>query len=213
MKNIAVILVIIVLAVIVWVQYAKLKRLSPPEAYDYAFREDLDLDYHNPAVLHAYYTSGHEVGVFAREVWREEGVNVRIPESENSTSRKAVAHYTRLRAYTDSLGARLSRSYKLKQSGYSNADIVAMETEGVSPQLLKVRKTFASEYLVKGDKNPGVFELQARLLEKGYLMPHDGYYWSETEEAVKAYQRANKLFPSGSATQELLLHLIAHPGK
>ncbi|HHG86060.1 MAG TPA: peptidoglycan-binding protein [Bacteroidetes bacterium] len=213
MKKIAVILLIIVLAVIVCVQYAKLSRLSPPEAFEYTFREDVDLDYHNPAVLGDYYETGYAVGSYAREMWRNNGINVRIPESDNADDRRAAIHYNHLRAYTDSLGARLSRSLRMKKEGWNNVDIQAIESEGISPKALRIRKVFGKQSLVSGDKSRGVFVLQAFLIRKGYQIPHDGYYWTETEEAVRDYQNKNGLPGAGFATEKLLLHIIANKEK
>lgn len=213
MKNVAIVLLIVVLAVIVWVQYGKLNRLSPPEDYEYAFREDLDLDYHNPVVLREYYETGYQVGSYAREMWRAKGINVRLPEADNSEEHTAARHYNRLRAYTDSLGARLSRSLKMKQQGYNNAEIATMESEGLSSTQLQLRKVFGAESLKKGDKSAGVFALQTRLMGEGYNIPHDGYFWNETEEAIRQYQTKNQLLPSGLANRELLVHLLTKGGK
>lgn len=208
MKKIAVALVIIVLAVIVCVQYSRLQRLSPPEAYEYTFRNDIDLDYHNPVIVREYFDSGYEVGSFAREMWHNRGINVRFPKSDNTSDQIAVTRYNHLRAYCDSLGARLSRSTALKQRGFNNTDIAAMEGGALSPDEYRIQQVFGKGTLVRGDKTNGVWELQARLIAKGYVIPHDGYYWTETEIAVKDFQSKNGLSPTGVAYPETLQLLL-----
>lgn len=204
MKKIAVALVIIVLAVIVCVQYSRLQSLSPPEVYEYTFREDIDLDYHNPVIVREYFDSGYAVGSFAREMWHNRGLNVRMPDSDNTSDQVAVTRYNRLRAYCDSLGARLSRSLSLKGKGFNNSDIAAMEGASISPEEYRIHQIFGKGNLVRGDKTNGVWELQARLIAIGYVIPHDGYYWSETEVAVKDFQNKNGLSPNGVANTETL---------
>jgi murein L,D-transpeptidase YcbB/YkuD len=204
MKKIAIAVVIIVLAVIVCVQYSRLQSLSPPEAYEYTFRDDIDLDYHNPVIVREYFDTGYTVGSFAREMWHNRRLNVRMPNSDNAADRVAVTRYNHLRAYSDSLGARLSRSMSLKKEGFNNIDIAAMEGSSLSPREYRIQQVFGKGTLVRGDKTDGVWELQARLIAKGYVIPHDGYYWSETEIAVKDFQSKNGLSPTGVAYRETL---------
>ncbi|MEM0999132.1 MAG: peptidoglycan-binding domain-containing protein [Bacteroidota bacterium] len=213
MKRVAVALVIIILAVICSVQFFKLRRLSPPEDYEYVFREDIDLDYHNPVLVREYYDTGYMVGSFAREMWHSRGINVRLAESDDAANRNAVLRYNRLRAYTDSLGARLAQSRALKEAGFNNADIATMEAERISPQTYRVRKLFGEQTLIKGEKNNAVWELQGRLIARGYEIPHDGYYWTETEEAVRDLQAKNGLFPSGMVHRETLQLLLNQSDK
>lgn len=208
MKRILVALVIIVLAVIVFIQYNKLRSLSPPQDYEYTIREDIDLDYHNPLVLGDYYETAHEVGSFAREVWASRSIDVLHPKGDEAGDRVAVDHYNRLKAHADSLGARLSRSLQLKQKGFNNAEIQRIELEGLPLSYFQVERSFGRDRFQVGDKDRGVWLIQEKLIQKGYVMPHDGYFWAETEVAVKAFQKSKGLFASGVADRETLNLLI-----
>lgn len=208
MKKIIPYILVLGLAVVVLVQYFKLQSLNPPESYEYIFREDIDLDYHDPTALGAYYRAGHDAGSYAREQWRSKGINVRLPLSDDSEQAAASRHYNRLRAYADSLGARLSRSWEWKSKGFNNGEIIRLEREGVSPSELLVERTFGSSRLKKGDRTEGVWALQGLLIQKGYEIPHDGYFWEETTIAVRDYQQKNKLPVSGMADQKTLATLI-----
>ncbi|HSK68488.1 MAG TPA: peptidoglycan-binding domain-containing protein [Candidatus Limnocylindria bacterium] len=72
--------------------------------------------------------------------------------------------------------------------------------------------------LRKGSKGPEVVNLQARLIQLGYLAPgsNDGDFGSGTEAAVKAFQQNNGLEPdglAGRATQTLLFSEDAVPAR
>lgn len=209
MKRILPYVLVLVLAVVVVVQYMKLQRLNPPEAFQYEFREDIDLDYHNPTAVGTYYETGRMAGTYARDVWRNEGIHVFTP-GDGLTDQAAAKHYNRLLSHADSLGARLARSLKFKNQGFNNADILRMENEGVSPKRLQVQREFGAELLKRGDESNGVYVLQGMLIPLGYEMPHDGYYWQETEVAVRAYQQKNGLPVSGIANLNTLLSLLGN---
>lgn len=208
MKRILPFVIILVLAIVVVIQYRKLQRLSPPEAYEYQFRDDVDAGYHDPMTLRAYYDTGYMVGSFAREMWKSRGLNVRHPDSDNSADRIAVQRYNQLRATADSLGAQLARSTKLKAQGFNNNDIQAIEGGGVSPAYFKVQRTFGATTMQKGDQKPGVLWLQEKLAGAGYQIPLDGYFWTETETAVREYQKKNQLDATGIADWETLYHIM-----
>jgi hypothetical protein len=208
MKKLLVALAIVVLAVIVLVQAIRLNRLSPAENYEYGFREDIDLDYHDPAAVMAYFDTGYEVGSFAREMWKNRGINVWVPESDDISNKVAVLRYNHLRAYADSLGMRLARSKQYKAQGLNNADIRLIEDEGVSMQDIQIHKRFGKSEMRLGERSDAVFALQGLLIGKGYTMPHDGYFWTETEASIRDFQSKNSLFASGVADKATLQALI-----
>ncbi|MEM7035518.1 MAG: peptidoglycan-binding domain-containing protein [Bacteroidota bacterium] len=209
MKQIAVFLVIAVLAFIVWNQHRKLNGLNPPEDYEYQFRDDIDLDYHNPVLVREYFDTGYEIGSFARQIWKSDGIDVRHPDADDATTKVALTRYKRLQAYADSLGARLHRSLQLKGKGYDNTDIRAIEAEGTSPLQQKVKRAFGHTQLAYGDFDPGVRVLQDILIRDGYQIPSDGKFGIETENAVKDYQTKSGIFASGVADFELLNKLLS----
>ncbi len=208
MKKLLPILLIVVLAAVVVVQYLRLQRLAPPEDYAYTLREDIDLDYHSPTVVGEYYRAGQEVGAFARSQWYNESINVRLPDADDPAEQAAAQHYARLVGYADSLGARLHRSQLLKDQGYSNSDIRSMELEGVSAQQIRVQRVFGLTRLQQGDRNEAAWALQDLLIAKGYEMPHDGNYWVETRTAVSTFQSKNGLPSTGIADMATLAVLL-----
>jgi len=69
--------------------------------------------------------------------------------------------------------------------------------------------------LKKGSKGVDVVNLQARLIELGYLDPgaNDGDYGSRTEAAVTTFQRANGLKADGIAGQDTQTLLFSEQAK
>ena len=209
MKRILPYVLVLVLAIVVVVQYMKLQRLNPPEAFQYEFREDIDLDYHDPTAVGAYYETGRMAGTYARDVWRNGGVHVLTP-GDALEDQAAAKHYNRLLSHADSLGARLARSLQFKNQGYNNADILRMENEGLSLKRMEILREFGGETLKRGDESDGVYVLQGLLIQMGYEMPHDGYFWQETEVAVREYQKKKGLPASGIAGLNTLLALLSN---
>ncbi len=199
MKKILFASAIAALCIAVIVMAYKLRRLNPPADYEYSFRVDVDADYHDQKAIKDYYATGYAVGSFAREMWQERGLDVRFPTSDDAASQAATLHYNSLKAYTDSLGNRLSRSKNLKAQGLTNVEIKYMETADISLNDALAMHTYGAPMLTKGDRTAGVLLLQRQLLSLAYAIPTDGYYMLETEAAVKAFQVKEQLFASGVA--------------
>ncbi len=208
MKRIIPIVIILGLAVVVVIQYLKLRSLTPPDTYSYTLREDIDLDYYQPAVVGDYYASAREINGFVREKWYNEGVNVLMPDNEDPKAMDAARYFSQVQAYADSLGARLAWSLKYKEQGLSNADIRKVVEEGLSVASLQVEQTFNGRFFKKGDNSDGVWVLQELLIQKGYVMPHDGYYWEETQLAVREFQKKTGLPSTGVADYKTLNQLL-----
>jgi hypothetical protein len=210
MKKIALPIIVLILSIVVIWQYRQLQRLSPPEDYEYKFREDIDLDYHTPRHVADYFDTGYMVGTFAREAWRTHGIDVRHPDGDAVLDRNAALRYNHLRATADSLGMRLSRSLAWKKQGMNNHDIQAIESQGNTAEQIRVRKQIGALEMKRGDQSPAVARLQAKLLASGYIIPQDGYFWTETEQAVRDFQQKNKLAATGIADIETLILVINH---
>jgi Putative peptidoglycan binding domain len=204
MKKILLASVIATLSIAVLVMALKLRRLGPPEDYEYHFRTEIDADYYDQAALRDYYATGYAVGSFAREMWKERGINVRFPESDNTSDQVATLHYNGLKAYCDSLGARLSRSLQLKSRGLTNANIKVMEATGMGLEDAVLAHTYGATQLHKGERSPGVLTLQQQLITLGYVMPSDGYFWIETEVGIREFQAKQKLLATGDADAQTL---------
>jgi hypothetical protein len=204
MKKILLASVIAALSIAVLVMALKLRRLSPPEDYEYPFRTDVDADYYDQVALRDYYATGYAVGSFAREMWKERGINVRFPESDDASDRAATLHYNGLKAYCDSLGGHLSRSLQLKSQGLSNADIKAMQDTGMRLEDAILLRTYGATQLRKGERSAGVLTLQQQLITLGYVMPSDGYFWIETEIGLREFQAKQNLLVTGDADAQTL---------
>ena len=64
---------------------------------------------------------------------------------------------------------------------------------------------------IRGDENEGVRELQTRLIELGYLTGEaDGKYGAATEQAVKDFQEAIGVEPTGEANSELVNVILSN---
>ena len=204
MKKILVASVFAALCIAVVVMAYKLRRLNPPADYEYSFRADVDADYYDQKALKDYYATAYAVGSFAREMWKDRGIDVRFPASDDAGAQAAALHYNGLKAYTDSLGNRLGRSKQLKAQGLTNVEIKHMETADISVADALVMHAYGAPMLGKGDRNPGVLRLQRQLLSLAYTIPTDGYYMLETEAAVKAFQLKEQLYASGVADLQTL---------
>lgn len=214
MKKIAVVAVVVGLSIVVWIQAMKLRSLHPSEDFEYAFRQDIDSDYHDQVALKDYFATAYEVGSFAREMWKSAGINVRFPDRDDAASKSAVRHYNSLKAYCDSLGVHLAHSKALKEKGFHNADVKGIEMGSVTVQDLRLLQSFGVTTLQKGDRNDGVKVLQSLLIAKGYQIPHDSYFWDETETAVRDYQTKLEKKATGiadAATLNALLEPASSP--
>jgi len=48
-----------------------------------------------------------------------------------------------------------------------------------------------------GEKNPLIFEVQKRLITKGYDLINDGVFKKRTRNAIKIFEEKNNLFNDG----------------
>jgi Putative peptidoglycan binding domain len=208
MKKIIAPTIIVILSIAVLVMAMRLRRLSPPEDYEYSVRADVDADYYNQAALKDYYATAYAVGSFAREMWHERGIDVRFPSSDDASDQAATRHYNGMKAYADSLGARMARSKQLKAEGLTNADIQLMEGTGMGLAQARLHHAYGATQLPKGERSPGVMALQLQLTQLGYIIPTDGYYWLETEAAVRDFQTKQKLAATGTADAQTLTAIL-----
>ncbi len=208
MKKILIASLIILLSVAVLILALKLRRLSPPEDYEYSLRSDIDADYYDQSALKDYYATGYAIGSFAREMWHDRGINVRFADSDNASDRAATQHYNGMKAYADSLGARLARSKQLKEQGLRNSDVKLLEDGSTTPEQLSLLRNYHALLLGKGERSSNVLTLQTQLTALGYVIPTDGYYWEETATAIRDFQGKHGLLISGIADEQTLQALL-----
>lgn len=210
MKRLIILLIILLLGAIVTFQALHYFRFSLNQTYDYpAKTEGVDLGYHDQDEVNAYYELSYKAGSFAREAWFNYGVDVRLKDLSDSMSINAANTYERMMVRIKQIEAHLLNSYRLKQKGYNNKDIAFMEENQLSEQDYELIRKFQGKEFKRGDLTSGVYEMQKLLNQLGQQIRIDGNFDSETEDAVRSFQEAKGLYPSGKADQITLKELIA----
>ncbi|MDF9794821.1 hypothetical protein OKW21_000084 [Catalinimonas alkaloidigena] len=197
MKRLAFLVIIIALPILVYFQYSNYERFHPPSTYDYVINDSIDVHYHDQSVLQQYYKNAFEIGTFARSSWRTYEIDVQFPDQEDEQSRQAVEYYQQLLTTTAHLEDVLIYSKGLKDKGFDNQQIAEIEKQGISPRGFLLQQSGLLQGLERGDKGEAVWELQRILQQKGYDLPVDGVFDVVTEDALKKYQQAEELYPSG----------------
>ncbi len=201
MKRILTLAIVVFLAIYGYSKYQEYQRFHPPSSYDYAISDQIDINYHNEEVINAYYQNASEVGTFARSVWSSENIDVLHPRRDHALEMKYSKEYQDLIIRTKKLEDRLKHAAKLKQQGFSNQDIRAMELEGLNPQLYLFQKALGDNIaeLKIQDNGQMVYLLQTYLVKLGYDIPEDGIFRRITEQAVRDFQESQGLLPTGVA--------------
>jgi murein L,D-transpeptidase YcbB/YkuD len=209
MKRLFYLIIILSLPVLVYFQYVKYKRFHPPVDYEYVVNPDIDKEYHDPEVVHRYYQNALGVGSYARYIWRKHRTDVRFASPDDPAEAVYLETYNQTIARARFLEDRLLASAHLKKAGYSNSDIRIMESQGMSEQEFELWKLLKDHPVLKmGDQSSVVWKIQEMLVSLGYVMPIDGLFKWETRDAVKEFQNANKMFPSGSVDDITLKALL-----
>ncbi len=208
MKKLIVGIIVISLLAIVFFQYKNYRRFNPPADYEYAISESIDINYHDQSLLEEYYSKVFEIGSFARSQWRTSGVDVRFPDMDNVGEINAAKYYTSLQSRVAFLEQMLEGSNQLKSEGFSNAEIIRIES-GLPTELVKAGITKEDlSALQIGDNNRLVWMLQEKLIEKGYPHQLDGLFGIDTQNSLITYQTDNNLFPSGAMNEEVFTKLF-----
>ena len=204
MKQLLLIIFVLGIALFAFFQYKDYKKFNPPSDYTYKLSEQIDVHYHDPITVQTYFENAYKIESLARELWYNEGIDVLSPDNEVPDTRNAVAYYNQMKATTKKLEALLTNSAELKKQGFNNDQILAVESEGMSPNFIRLKDhvgILGTEY---GNEGNEVWQLQGILRKKGYEMPHDGVFQEETEQGLKDFQTKNGLFPSGKVDYNTL---------
>lgn len=198
MKKVFQVIIIIGLPTLLFFQYKSYIRFHPPIDYDYKIPEGVDPNYYNNDLVVEYYKNANEIGSFARKMWFNESIDVRFPDVENEASVNASAYYNALLSEIKLQEALLMNSTKLKQQRLSNDQIKTIEKTGLSPESIDFQEN-KNLYvgLNEGTRGSIVWEVQKKLIEKGFSLKKDGVYSLETRTQITAFQNANDLYPSG----------------
>lgn len=96
--------------------------------------------------------------------------------------------------YTEGAVKLFQRQEGIEQTGVADAQTLTW-----------VYSDEAKKYtLLEGTRGEDVTDLQRKLKELGYIKKETGYYGSETVEAIKAFQKSNKLSADGKAGENTL---------
>ncbi len=207
MKRLLTIVILLGVISYIAVQYLKDRRFNPPSVYDYPISESIDKDYYDQLVVKDYYKTALEVGSYARSLWFNDGIDVRLMEKDNFESSQATDYYELLRASARILEDRLVRSADFKKQGYSNDEIKMLE-KGVTPKDIEFISKEHLLGLAIGSNGQEAMELQRMLNAKGDSIPVDGIFNTITRYRLRVFQTENGLYPSGQVDKETLKALL-----
>ncbi len=209
MKRIIVFLFIFFLGSIAFFQYQKYRKFSYPNAYDYVINtQEIDINYHDFALVKEYFETATYLGNFAREQWTNYGIDVLSADMEIPQAKNAAHNYQTMLARVKFLEAKLMYSKKLKQQGFDNDAIAYIEKNGISEKNYALHKLIAGKTFRKGDKDRVIWEIQKLISQKWQPIRIDGVFSDETEQAVKKIQQEKQSYPSGVIDEDFLKLLL-----
>ena len=210
MKRLVSIIIIVTLPLIVFFQFMKYRRFHPPVNYEYVASDSIDVHYHKSEEVEEYYAKIVESSAYARSKWRNESIDVRFPDEDSETELNVAKYYNNLLSRIKYLEARLIASYLLKTEGFSNDEILEIEsgTPKAIVKLLQGDRSILNTTI--GDTGQNVWRLQQRLITKGYAHDLDGVFGIDTRNALASFQQDNGLFPSSIADLETLTLLFGN---
>ncbi|PKQ67417.1 peptidoglycan-binding domain-containing protein [Raineya orbicola] len=209
MKRIVVFLILVFLGLLTFFQYQKYRKFSYPNAYDYVINtQEIDVNYHEPALVKEYFETATYLGNFAREQWTNYGIDVLSSDIEIPQAKNAAQTYQTMLARVKFLEAKLIHSKKLKQQGFDNEAIAYIEKNGISEKNYSLHKLIAGKTFRKGDKDRAIWEIQKLISQKWQAIQIDGVFSDETEQAIKKIQQEKQSYPSGIIDEDFLKLLL-----
>lgn len=198
MKRIFYLVIIITLPLIAFFQYRQYRRFHPPKDYSYPLNDSVDTNYYNPEEILKYYQAAEESGTFARYCWAEHGLDVKFSNPNTDEEKSLVRQYQQKLAWARFLEAKLVKSSRLKSQGFDNETIQKIEESGLEGAHITLKSWVKQNIrMQRGETGKHVYEAQEILAAKGFQLPVDGYYQSETEAAVSAFQDSSGIYPTG----------------
>jgi murein L,D-transpeptidase YcbB/YkuD len=208
MKRIIVLFFVVATIFLLYFQYAKYRKFSYPNEYDYIINtKEIDVNYHKPELVQEYFEKAVRLGNFAREQWSNYEIDVRSPEN-TPQAQNAAKLYEQMLARVKFLEAKLIASQKLKNQGYDNQAIALIEEKQIAPENLKVFSLVGNQTFKKGDENKAIWEIQKLINQKGIKIRIDGIFNEETEQAVKKLQQQADMYPSGLIDEDFVKLLL-----
>lgn len=204
MKRIIIVLGVLFLTIYAFGKYQNYQRYHS-QFIEYSTTKKINTHHYNSQLVVNYRKAVEDLNAFVKLQWFVHKIDVLKPESEDLKTKNAVKIYHEKLAIINYYEDQLTHSYKLKQQGFSSAEIQSI-FEGrksdleiakeVQKQLL--RKLFSTSNSLKfGEKGKMVFEIQKLLVAKGYQIAIDGLDKNETQEAIIDFQKKHNFFPDG----------------
>ncbi|MEO0897414.1 MAG: peptidoglycan-binding domain-containing protein [Bacteroidota bacterium] len=208
MKNLFYLVIIICLPLIAFFQFQNWRKFNPPSEYTEAISAEIDPNYHDQDLLLSYYENLQNAATYARYCWKEFRVDVKSEQPHSPKHETYIKTYNQYLTQAQLAKQKLTLSAQLKARGFSNENIKSIEENGelvpASIQNSMLNKTIAKE----GDRNALIFDVQKKLVERGYEMPLDGFFKTETLDALIKFQTESGIFPSGEIDTETLKKLF-----
>lgn len=201
MKKIFYLIIIITLPLIAFFQYKDYMRFRPEAGYDFELKQNVDVNYYDQNLVQEYFRNAVEIGAVARRSWYNSEIDVRFP-GESIEAQNAAALYNQLISRNRYIEAKLLESAKYKSDGYTDAQVRDMEM-GIDPgkrRLMDQKQNYIG--ITTGINGVYAWTVQKKLADKGYELPLDGVFLVESDNALKAFQGDNGLFPSGIVDEE-----------
>ena len=201
MKQIIIALLLLILLVFCYIQYSEYKRFSLAE-YEYIVPEKIVVNETNKALALDYYEAVEEMNGYVISQWSFEGIDVRNPEDDSKEDLASVAIYRKKMANVKFYESQLlnpPKSIKIKEE---------LSAEEKKKHLIKKMFFRESNSMKIGDKNALVYEIQKLLNKSGDSIKIDGFYNTETYNAIKTFEEKKGLFPDGNLDAITLDYLL-----
>ncbi|WP_420388574.1 peptidoglycan-binding domain-containing protein [Roseivirga sp.] len=208
MKRLIFIVLLIGIGSYIAVQYLKDRRFNPPSGYDYVISTEIDTDFYDKTVVQQYYKLAYDAGSYARSLWFNDGIDVRMMDRENHESTQATDYYNKLLAAAKQLEDQLEYSKTLRDQGLTKEQIRVVFEQGLTPDDIKFEMHSELVGLKIGDNGARVWELQKLLNTQGDSIPEDGIFNILTRQRLRTFQQSNQLFPSGEVDTKTLKALL-----
>ncbi len=207
MKRILILILITIVLIFSYNTYKEYQRFHNPNNLLQASK-DIDVNYFDSKVLIQYYEQLEQLNSYITMMWSVYKIDVRSPEHENAETKYAINHYYKLKAVLLKLEETLKYSKKLKLQGASNDEIENSIKGNKTLEELELQEaqekyrnrilnTYTLSFKSKANYIALVYEVQKLLYRVGYKIVIDGLYNTETEEAMKAFEKSNELMPDG----------------
>ncbi|POS03052.1 putative peptidoglycan binding protein [Flavobacterium croceum DSM 17960] len=217
MKQLIILLLSIIVLFIGIHVYTNYQRFHGVKS-EYKTQATLDLNYYDTSVITNYYRAVEELNSYVRMQWAENSIDVRLPQNDTQETKDALLEYNKKLAEVKRLENKLSFSAQLKKQGFNNQDVQVCEQTGSTIKyndwlsnnfLIQTYRTNPEKYSLKiGDYNSFVYELQKKLVQKGYKIPVDGLYRDITQKAVGQFELKHNLLPDGKVDSMMLAYLL-----